>query len=107
MEQTRQKLRKRGKIAQVLQGPGFTDSEQFSHDSSQVVRGGGDQVAFADVHDFLQPTASHAAGVADVGERPLTTFAAKPLELATLGTLQAAAIGVHGSLQSRRFIGPS
>ena len=70
------------------------------HDSSQIVRRGGDQVAFADVHHFFQPTPSHAAGIANVGEGPLATFAAEPLKVSTFAALQAAAVGVDSSLNS-------
>jgi hypothetical protein len=39
-EQRFEKLHKRGKTDQVLQGPGFSNSEQFAQDPAQVVRRG-------------------------------------------------------------------
>ena len=57
---------KRGKTPGTLQGPGFADSEQFAQDAAQVVRRGGDRVAFLDVDQPAEPAAAHAAAVASV-----------------------------------------
>ena len=82
-----EKVGNRGSVAFGLQAARRAHAEQFSHDPSQVVRGGGDQVAFTHVHDFFQPAASHAARITDVGERPLHALATPALKLSVLAAL--------------------
>lgn len=53
---------------ELLQAAGRAHLEQRAHEQAEVVRCGGDQVAFADVLDSRQPGSPGASRLADMSE---------------------------------------
>src|SRR5207248_2309685 len=70
--------------AATLQTARFANSQEFPEQSPKVVRRGRQQVALRDLRQPDEPAATHAAGLADVGEAPLTPFAPQPLQMFAL-----------------------
>ena len=100
-------MQKRGKAALALQRSRLADAEQFSQDAAQIVRGDRDQVTLGHLRDSLQPTASHAAGVAHVGKRPFAQFAVQPLIAFALDPRHTPAVEVDRAPLVRRLVGPT
>ena len=93
------KLHKRAKGTFALQGLWFANSQQFEEDPPQIVRGRRNQVTLGDLGHPFQPTAPHAASVADMGKGTLAQLATEPLPALALVPLDPAAIRQSGVLE--------
>ena len=92
------KIRKCAKAAFALQGLSFANSEQFEEDPPQIVRGRRNQITLRDLGHPFQPTAPHAAPVADMGKGPVAQLTSQPLPALALLPLDPTAIRQNGVL---------
>ncbi len=71
------------------------------------MRGRRNQIPFGDLGYPFQPTAPHAASIADMGKGPLAQLATEPLPALALVPLDPTAIRQNGVLDLCRFVGPA
>src|SRR5579864_28938 len=79
----------------LLQAPWCSHSEQLAHEAPQIVRHGGDEVAFSDFVDSSQPSAPRASGLADMRECPFHQFAALALQSLAAYSTNTSAVPIN------------
>ena len=86
------------KLAEPLQAPRTTDSDDHSHDRREIARRDHHQVSLRHACESSQPCSSRPAGVSEVSEGSFREFASQSRELLASLALRAPSLGVNGPL---------
>src|SRR5205823_12597840 len=83
------------RLARLLEAPRRSYSEQFAHESPQIVRRCCHQVALVNFADPLQPSSPRSAGLTHMGERPFYLFASLALQSFAAHTAYASSVCIY------------